>query len=65
MTIILDIVLALPEGIPELDRPVARARDNLPVVCREADGEDIGGVADETAGGETGVQVPEAKCVVP
>lgn len=65
MAILLDIVLALAEGVPELDGLVTRARDDLPVVGAEADGEDIGGVADEAAGGGTGVQVPETESVVP
>ena len=60
-----DGVLAVTEGVPELDRPVARARDDLPVVSREADGEDIGGVADEAAGRVASVEVPQAERVVP
>ena len=65
VAVILDVVFALAEGVPELDRPVARARDDLPVVSREADGQNVGGVADEAAGGETGVEVPETEGVVP
>lgn len=65
MTILLNVILALPERIPELDRPVTRARDDLPVVSAEADRQDIGGVSNEAAGGETGVEVPQAKGVVP
>lgn len=65
MSIVLNVIFALPERIPEFDCPVAGARNDLPVVGREADGEDIGGVADETAGGEAGVQVPQAEGVVP
>ena len=65
MTVVLDIVLALAEGVPELDCPVARARDNLTVVRREADGKDIGGVADETTGSVASVKIPQAQRVVP
>lgn len=65
VAIILDVVFALAEGVPELDRPVARAGDNLPVVGGEADGEDVGGVADEATGRVTGVEVPQAERVVP
>ena len=65
VAILLDIVLAFSKGVPELDCPVTRARDNLSVVSAEADGKDIRGVADETAGGETGVEVPETEGVVP
>ena len=65
VAILLDIVLAFSKGVPELDCPVTRARDNLSVISAEADGKDIRGVADETAGSETGVEVPEAEGVVP
>lgn len=65
VAVILDVVFALAEGVPELNRPVARARDDLPVVSREADGEDIGGVADEAAGRVASVEVPQAERVVP
>lgn len=65
VTILLDVVLALSEGVPELDCPVAGAGDNLPVVSTEADGQDVRGVADKAAGGETGVEVPETEGVVP
>ena len=65
MSIILNVVLALAEGVPELDGLVAGAGDDLPVVGGEADGKDIGGVANEATGGGAGVQVPEAEGVVP
>lgn len=65
VAVILDVVFALAEGVPELNRPVARARDDLPVVSREADGEDIGGVADEAAGRVASVEIPQAERVVP
>ena len=65
MTVLLDIVLALSERVPELDRPVTRTGDNLPVVCAERDRQDIGGVANELTGGETSVKVPKTECVIP
>ena len=65
MAILLDVVLALSEGVPELDRLVARARDDLPVVGAEADRQDIGLVADEATGGEAGVKIPKTEGVVP
>lgn len=65
MSIILDVVFALSEGIPELDCPVARSRDNLPVVCTEADGKDVRGVANEATCREASVEVPQPQCVVP
>ena len=65
MTIFLNVILALSEGIPELDGPVACARDDLPIVGAEADREDIGCVANESTGGEASVEVPKTKCVIP
>ena len=65
VAILLDVVLALAEGVPELDRPVTGAGDDLPVVSGEADGQYIGGVANEATSGETGVEVPQTESVVP
>lgn len=65
MTIILDIILALSKGVPKFDCSVTRTRDNLSVVCAEANRQDIGGVANESAGGLTSVQIPETQGVVP
>lgn len=65
MTVLLDVVLALSERVPELDRLVTGAGDDLPVVRAEADGQNVGGVADKAASGEAGVEVPEAEGVVP
>lgn len=65
VAVLLDVVLALSEGIPQLDRPIPGPAHDLPVVGAEADGEDIGGVAHEAAGGCAGVEVPEAEGVVP
>ena len=65
MTIVLNIELALAEGIPKLDGAVPATTDNLPVISTEADTEDIGGVTNEATGGLAGVQVPKAEGVVP
>jgi len=65
VTIILDIILALSKGVPKFDCFITRTRDNLSVVCAEADGQDIGGVADESASGLASVQVPETQGMVP
>jgi len=48
--ILLDGVLALGEGVPQLDGPVPGSRHDLPVVSRESDAEDLFGVALEPAG---------------
>lgn len=65
MALILDIVFALSEGVPKLNGLVTGARDNLTVISAEANGQNIGGVADETAGCQTSVQVPETESVIP
>lgn len=53
MALVLDLELALAEGVPELDGLVAGAGDDLSVVGAEGDGEDVLGVANEALGGET------------
>ena len=58
MSLLLDVKLAFTEGIPKLACPVTTSTHNLPVVRTEADGKDIGGVANEATGGETGVKIP-------
>lgn len=60
-----DGVLAVTEGVPELDAAVARTGDDLAVVGGERDGEDIVGVADETTGGLASGELPEAEGLVP
>lgn len=60
-----DGVLAVTEGVPELDGPVTGAGDDLAVIGGERDGEDIVGVTDEAAGGVTGGELPEAESLVP
>jgi hypothetical protein len=65
VAILLDIVLALAKGVPQFDTAVAGARDDLSVVSRERDRQDIRGVADEAAGSETSVKVPETESVIP
>ena len=65
MTLIFDVVFALSQSIPEFDSLVARTRDDLPVISTEADGQDIGGVADEATGRGAGVQIPKTESVVP
>ena len=58
MTILLDVELAFSQGVPELDGPVSRTRDDLSVVGREGDGQDVGSVTNESSSGETSVEVP-------
>ena len=60
-----DGVLAVTEGVPELDRPVTGSGDDLAVVGGEGDGEDIAGVANKAAGGGASGKLPEAEGLVP
>lgn len=63
--LILNSVLALAEGVPQLDRLVAGGGDDLAIINGECDGEDVLGVSDEAAGGGAGLEVPEAELAVP
>jgi hypothetical protein len=65
VTLLLDVKLALSQSVPKLDRLVPRSGDDLPVVGRERDGQDVGGVTDESSSGRSGVQVPKSEGVVP
>jgi hypothetical protein len=65
VTIFGDIELALTKGVPHLDGLVTRTGNNLTVIGREGDGQDIVGVADETTGGVTSVQVPKTESLIP
>lgn len=60
-----DGVLAVTEGVPQLDGAVTRTGHDLTVVGGEGDGENVVGVADEAAGGDTGRELPEAESLVP
>lgn len=65
VTLVGDGVLAVTQGVPELDRSVTGTRNDLTVVGGEGDGEDVVGVADETAGGVASGELPEAEGLVP
>jgi len=65
VTIFGDVVLALTEGVPELDGLITRTGNNLTVVSRERDRQNIVGVTNETTGGGTVVQIPKTESVIP
>ena len=65
MALVGDGVLAVTEGVPELDRPVTGSGNDLSVVGRERDGEDVVGVADESSGGDTSGEFPQTESLVP
>jgi hypothetical protein len=60
-----DGVLAVTEGVPQLDGAVTGSGDDLTVVGGERDGENVVGVADKGAGGVTGGQLPQTERLVP
>lgn len=60
-----NVKLALSKGVPELDGSVSGGRNNLTVVSRERDGENVASVADKLLGRQTSVKVPQPKGVVP
>lgn len=65
MALLSDGELAVTKGVPELDGSVAGAGDNLAVVGREGDGENIAGVAAEDTGGVASRKFPQAQSLVP
>lgn len=65
VSVVNNVELALSKGVPELDGSVSGSRDDLSVVGREGDAEDVTGVSDELSGGQSGVQVPESEGLVP
>ena len=65
MSVLLDVKFTFTEGIPELNRPITRTRDDLPVISAEADRQNIRSVPDEFPGRLAGVQVPKTEGMVP
>jgi hypothetical protein len=65
VSLLSDGELAVSESVPQLDGSVARSRNDLSVVGREGNGEDIVGVANESTGGGTGSKLPETESLVP
>ena len=65
VTLLLDGVLALSKGVPQLDGLVAGSRDNLTIVSGESHAHNILGMIFKTAGGLAGAQIPEAKGLIP
>ena len=65
MSILPDVEFTFTECVPELDRPVTRTGNDLPVISAEADRQNIRGVPDEFSGRLASVQVPETEGVIP
>jgi hypothetical protein len=65
MALLGDGILAVAKSVPELDGAVAGAGNDLPVVRREGDREDVVGVADEATSGDARRELPETQRLVP
>ena len=59
-----DGVFAFTKSVPQLDGLVTGRRDDLSVVWREADREDVVGVSNKSTGGLSGCDIPETKSLV-
>ena len=65
MPLVGDSKLAVSQCVPELDCAIARSRDDLAVIGREGDREDVVAVANKTASGNTSCKFPEAEGLIP
>ena len=65
MTLLGDSELAVSQGVPQLDGAIARSGDNLSVIGREGNGENIVGVSNKSAGGGTSGKLPQAESLIP
>ena len=65
MGIVSEGVLALTEGVPQLDLAIATSGNDLAVVRAEGDGEDIRGVTNKGADRLTAAEVPQTQGLVP
>jgi len=65
VAVLVDGVFAFSEGIPELDGFVSRTRDDLSVISRESNAQDVLRVANESSSGGSKIEIPESKSAVP
>jgi len=65
VSLILDGVLALSEGVPQLHGLISGSRNDLSVISREGNGEDILGVSNKSSGGGSSVEIPQSEGRVP
>jgi len=65
MALIGDGKLAVAQSVPKLDSAVAGTRDNLTIVGREGDREDVVAVAYEATGCSTSCEFPQAEGLIP
>jgi hypothetical protein len=65
VALIFNGVFAFTKSVPQLDGLVSGSRNNLSVVSRESNTQDVLGVTDESSGGGSKVKIPETKSTVP
>jgi len=65
MSVLLDGVFTLCQGVPELDGFVPSCGNDLSVVCRESHGEDVLGVVLEPTSGLPSGEIPQTEGLVP
>jgi len=65
MTRFVNGVFAFTESIPELDGLVSRSRDNLSVISRKSNAQNVFGVTNESSGGSSKIEVPKSESAVP
>jgi hypothetical protein len=65
VSLFFDGVLALTQGVPQLDGLISGGRDDLSVVSREGNAQDILVVTDEATSGGSKVKVPQSQGAIP
>jgi len=65
VSLILNGVLALSKSVPQLDGLVSRSRDDLSVIGREGNRENVLGVSNESSSGGSRVQIPQSEGRIP
>lgn len=65
VALLLDGVLANSQSVPQLDGSVASGRNDLTVVSRESDREDVLGVSNKSSGSVSTCKIPESEGSVP
>ena len=62
---ILDSIVALAESVPKLDESIPQHGNDLTIVCREGNAQNVFRVSSEAAGRGTGVEIPQTKLSIP
>jgi len=65
VSVLLNGELALSNSVPNLEVLVSSTASNLSVIRGEGDGKNVSGVTDESATGDSFLDVPEAERSVP